>query len=87
MDYFQTQERSGKGGAVKRSLEYIDSDYVILMDADDSIQLNSVLQNLHFLTDYDVVILSRYEKKMNHIPLSEHSLAECSMCYLERSWT
>ena len=60
--------RSGKGGSVKRGLGLVDSDYVILMDADNSIPFSTVIENLKFVDDFDCVIFSRYNSSMNEIP-------------------
>lgn len=59
--------RSGKGGALKRVLEHVDSKYLITMDADGSIEFKSIIMNLKFLNGKDVLIFSRYFDG-NYIP-------------------
>jgi len=61
-------ERGGKGRAVIRTGNFIDSEFVILMDADNSIHFSDLIKTVPLLNDNDVVILSRYSKQ-NKIPL------------------
>ena len=42
----ESNKRSGKGSAIKRTISMLDSDYVILMDADNSINFAIILENL-----------------------------------------
>ena len=63
-----SNERSGKGSAVRRVLDSIDTDYVILMDADNSMAFNTIIKALHLLGEFDGLIFSRYFKE-NRIPL------------------
>ncbi len=63
----KSQGRNGKGAAIKRSLKYLDSDYTILMDADNSIKFSTILEKIPLIETYDTIILSRYSKK-NYIP-------------------
>lgn len=67
--YVSAEGRNGKGGAIKRSLDLIESDFVIIMDADNSVLFTNVLENVHLLRDNDVVILSRYISVSSNIPL------------------
>ena len=60
--------RSGKGGSIKRSLNFIKSEFVILMDADNSIPFSTMIQNLHLIDEFDCIIFSRYTASMNEIP-------------------
>ena len=60
--------RSGKGAAVKRVLDSINSDYVILMDADKSMAFSSIMKGLYLLGEFDGLVFSRYFKE-NRIPL------------------
>ena len=60
--------RSGKGGSIKRSLKFVKSDFVILMDADNSIPFSTMVMNLHLIDEFDCIIFSRYAASMNEIP-------------------
>ena len=60
--------RSGKGGSIKRSLNFVKSDFVILMDADNSIPFSTLVMNLHLIVEFDCIIFSRYTASMNEIP-------------------
>ena len=60
--------RSGKGGSIKRSLNFVKSDFVILMDADNSITFSTMVMNLHLIDEFDCIIFSRYTASMNEIP-------------------
>lgn len=60
--------RSGKGGSIKRSLNFIKSEFVILMDADNSIPFSTMIENLHLIDEFDCIIFSRYTASMNEIP-------------------
>ena len=60
--------RSGKGGSIKRSLNLVQSDFVILMDADNSIPFSTLIANLHLIDEFDCIIFSRYTATMNEIP-------------------
>ena len=60
--------RSGKGGSIKRSLNFVKSDFVILMDADNSIPFSTIISNLHLIDEFDCIIFSRYTASMNEIP-------------------
>ena len=59
--------RSGKGAALKRALKYVDSKYLVTMDADGAVNLKSIIANLKFLNGDDVLIFSRYFDG-NYIP-------------------
>ncbi len=60
--------RSGKGGSIKRSLNLVKSDFVILMDADNSIPFSTIISNLNLISEFDCIIFSRYTASMNEIP-------------------
>ena len=60
--------RSGKGGSIKRSLNFIKSELVILMDADNSIPFSTIISNLNLISEFDCIIFSRYTASMNEIP-------------------
>ncbi|WP_393972150.1 glycosyltransferase [Oxyplasma meridianum] len=57
--------RNGKGNAIKNSLKYVSSDYVFLMDADNSMLLSDIINSLNNLkNNYDTIIFNRYIKKI-----------------------
>jgi len=65
--YIKNFGRSGKGNAVRRVSNILDSEYVILMDADGSISFASLVGHLYLLNQYDAIVYSRYLFK-NNIP-------------------
>ena len=67
-------ERSGKGAAIRRVIDHINSDYVILMDADKSMTFSTIVKGLHLLDEFDGVIFSRYYKR-NRIPFVRRVLS------------
>lgn len=67
-------ERNGKGAAIKRVIDQINTDYVILMDADKSMTFNTIVKGLHLLSEFDGLIFSRYFKQ-NEIPLVRRILS------------
>ena len=60
--------RSGKANALKRALKSVGTEYLITMDADGSMSFQSIIDGLKYLTDFDVVVFSRYSNG-NHIPM------------------
>jgi glycosyltransferase involved in cell wall biosynthesis len=68
LNYNRGTGRSGKGGAIKRSIMTAAGEYLILMDADNSISFTDVLSGIPEIEDNDVVILERYSSGRNHIP-------------------
>ena len=70
----QNNVRSGKGGAIRRVLPKIDGEFIILMDADNSIGFLDIIKAVHRLKESDAVILSRYSGK-NSIPLLRRFLS------------
>ncbi len=66
--------RNGKGGAIKRTLTEINGEFVILMDADNSIDFPTVLAKIPLIEDSDVIILSRYNDK-SEIPFLRRFLS------------
>ena len=68
MDY--SKSRSGKGNAIKRALlnhGSILKDFVVFMDADNSIKFDEILNAIKNIDNNDVIILNRYAKE-NDIP-------------------
>lgn len=70
----RSSERGGKGAAIKRVLEGLNSEYVILMDADGSLALQTIVNSLNLLNDSDGLIFSRYFKH-NSIPFVRRFLS------------
>ena len=61
--------RSGKGEAIRRAMMNATGDISIIMDADGSISLRDVVENVRYIGSYDMVIFDRYSNRENHIPL------------------
>lgn len=55
------EKRRGKGFAVKRAFQEIDSDYLIMLDADQTYPVDAIPLFLEKLKEYDVVIGSRFK--------------------------
>lgn len=68
LKYIKGTGRSGKGSAIKRAMNVVNSDYVLLMDADGAISFGDILKFLNLSDEYDVVNFERYTKKSNCIP-------------------
>lgn len=68
LNYTKGTGRSGKGGAIKRALDFCSGDYLILMDADGAIPFNEIIKYLHLLDRYDMINFDRYKKRENRIP-------------------
>ncbi len=68
LNYNKGNGRSGKGGAIKRAIKIATGEYLILMDADNSISFAQILSGIPDLAKNDVVILERYSSEKNHIP-------------------
>ena len=69
ISYNKYNGRSGKGFAIKRVVNDSKGEFTILMDADGSVRLESILRGFEFLPQYDMVIFDRYSVKENNIPL------------------
>ncbi len=67
--------RGGKGAGIKRVLDLLDTDFVMLMDADGSMPFSTVVNNLGLLETSDVLIFSRYYNE-NRIPLIRRFLSK-----------
>lgn len=74
VEYNTSGSRSGKGGSVKRTFDNLTGDFIILMDADGSIDFIEVIKSIPSLTDNDVIVLSRYSKD-NDIPFIRRFLS------------
>ena len=65
-----SKSRSGKGNAIKRALLHHSSilkDFIIFMDADNSIKFDEILNAIENVENNDVIILNRYCTE-NNIP-------------------
>lgn len=69
VSYIKNRERGGKGGAIRRVVNQSTGEFTIIMDADGSVKLSSILDNLHLTKDYDVILFDRYSSSVNSIPL------------------
>jgi len=69
ISYNKYNGRSGKGFAIKRVVNDSRGEFTILMDADGSVRLESILRGFEFLPQFDMVIFDRYSVKENNIPL------------------
>ncbi len=68
LKYTKGKARSGKGAAIKRAIELVSGDFIILMDADGALDFKEILQHLYLLESYDVVNFERYLNRNNSIP-------------------
>ena len=62
-------ERGGKGNAIKRGILEARGEFIILMDSDSAVAFNDILTGISQLQWSDVVLLERYTKRDNGIPL------------------
>lgn len=65
---FETNK--GKGFAIKRAFQEIDSDYAVMLDADLTYPVKDIPKFLDKLKEYDVVIGSRFKGKMEEGSMS-----------------
>ena len=61
--------RRGKGGAIKRVIEHIKGEFVIILDADGAARFSDIVQYLPLLDNCDVINFDRYHDSTNSIPL------------------
>ena len=61
-------ERGGKGNAIKRVVSYSRGDFTLIMDADGSVRLDDIVNNIHYLHNYDALLFDRYSNPENSIP-------------------
>lgn len=62
--------RNGKGEAVRRVLDRVDTEYVMLADSDNSVCIPELTRCIGYLADYDAVLPNRYDGHHNAMPLS-----------------
>ncbi|MEM3907739.1 MAG: glycosyltransferase [Nitrososphaerota archaeon] len=67
--------RSGYGGAIKRGVREATGSYVILAEADGAMNFSTIIENLHYLSDYDIINFDRHSMKENKIPLTRRFLS------------
>lgn len=65
----RSKSRSGKGNAIRRIADIVNSDYVIIMDADNSISFATIVDYIMTGITCDLTIFSRYLNSENKIPL------------------
>jgi len=68
LSYLKGSGRNGKGSAIKRAINSATGEFVMLMDADGSISLDSVVPSLNLLGNFDVIIFDRYSDPENKMP-------------------
>lgn len=62
--------RNGMGGAIKRGILASTGDCLILMDADGSATLQSMVRELSLIDNYDIINFNRYASVGNKIPFT-----------------
>lgn len=67
--------RNGKGTAIKRVTCMVDSEFIILMDADRSVTISEIVGHLERMDSTDVIIFSRYSGGLSEIPLRRRILS------------
>ena len=67
--------RNGKGTAIKRVTSMVDSEFIILMDADRSVTISEIVGHLERMDSTDVIIFSRYSGGLSEIPLRRRILS------------
>lgn len=66
--YIKNGNRDGKGNAIRNALDKSRGEYVLLMDADRSIQFEDIQKQLKSLENCDALIFDRYSNVSNEIP-------------------
>ena len=82
LSYTKGRGRSGKGGAIKRALDYGLGDFVILMDSDGAILFKDIIDSIPLLKKYDVVNFDRYKNRTNKIPIIRRFVSRGYNIYL-----
>jgi glycosyltransferase involved in cell wall biosynthesis len=62
--------RNGKGEAVRRVLDKVNTPYVMLADSDNSIGISELARCMSYLSEYDAVLPDRYDGGRSEMPLS-----------------
>ena len=76
--YNKSEERNGKGKAIKRILlkyQNILNDIILIMDADNSIKFIDIINNLNQIKYCDTLLFNRYNKR-NKIPFYRYFLGK-----------
>jgi glycosyltransferase involved in cell wall biosynthesis len=68
ISYIKNGNRAGKGGAIKRVVSEARGEFTVIMDADGSVNFQTIAENLGLVRDYDVILFERYSKQGNRIP-------------------
>jgi len=68
ISYSKNGNRTGKGGAIKRVVSEATGEFTVIMDADGSVNFQTIANNLGLVSNYDVILFDRYSKQGNHIP-------------------
>jgi len=68
ISYNKNGSRAGKGGAIKRVVSEATGEFTVIMDADGSVNFQTIANNLGLVSNYDVILFDRYSKQGNHIP-------------------
>lgn len=84
LNFIKGSGRNGKGFAIRRALDIAKGDFLILMDADNSVSFSDVLKSVSKINDNDAVILERYSSMDNEIPFLRR-LASRGFNFLVRS--
>ena len=73
--YNISTERKGKGEAIKRGAAFIDTELMLILDADNSISIQDIARQLGLLETGDVIVFSRYSKGLGVMPIHRRILS------------
>lgn len=68
--------RSGYGGAIKRAVKEVTTDYIILMEADGAMKFSTIIKSLYYLNSFDIINFNRHSLRGNKIPLARRFLSK-----------
>ena len=68
LDYIKDLERNGKGGSIKKAVNFASGEFVMLMDADGAVALEDMVKYIGLLEMFDFINFDRYRIRENHIP-------------------
>ena len=75
ISYNTSEERRGKGRAIRETATMVDSEFMLILDADNSIRIDEIARSLTLLSDHDVLVFSRYAKGQGTIPIHRRVLS------------